>query len=224
VSWRHNDAIQTRRLDLFLFCSNDPCDTGEEKPGLAGRRIYTKSTERKLDLDQLAAISDEEADNGEEYGLECNQHYRDLRGITWDQLDDALEREKALFQRFAAASDLDREAELYEDEREEAFLPEEDLWGLGVGVIGATLALSALGATTVSSCNAGGFGGRHVAAIPYVAFFLPRAVAAEVMAIAEEADVGLDLVSSGIARLYGGTDYDLHRFGHIALDRHRKGS
>jgi hypothetical protein len=206
---------------LFLFCSYDPSETGEEKSGLAGRRIYSKPIGRKLDLDQLAAISDEEADNGEDHGLECNQHYRDLRGITWDQLDDALEREKALFERFAAAADVDREAELYEEEREEAFLPEEDLWGLDVGVIGATLALSALGAVTVSSCNAGGFGGRHVAVFPYVAFFLPRAVAVEVMAIAEAADVGLDLASSGIARLYGGTDFDLHRFGEAALRRHR---
>jgi len=91
---------------------------------------------------------------------------------------------------------------------------------LDIGVIGATLALSALGATTVSSCNAGGFGGRHVAAFPCVAFFFPRDLADEVLAIAEEADVGLDLVTGGIARLYGGPDYDLHRFGQAALRRH----
>ena len=46
-------------------------------------------------------------------------------------------------------------------------------------------------------------------------------MAAEVMAIAEEADVGLDLVNGGIARLYGRTDYDLHRFGQVALRRHQ---
>jgi hypothetical protein len=188
---------------------------------MVAQRVYTMAIERKLELDQFAVISVEDADNGEEQGLESNQQYRDLRGFTWDQLGGALEREKALFERFAAAADLDREAELYEEEREDALLPDEDLWGLDVGVIGATLALSALGAVTVNSCNAGGFGGRHVAAFPYVAFFLPRTVAAEVMAIAEEADVGLDLVSSGIVRLYGRTDYDLHRFGEAALRRRR---
>jgi hypothetical protein len=72
-----------------------------------------------------------------------------------------------------------------------------------------------------SSCNAGGFGGHHVAAFPHVAFFLPRTVAAEVMEIAKEADFGLDLVNGGIARLYGRTNYDLHRFGEVAIGRHR---
>jgi len=189
---------------------------------LVGQRIYTMPIKRELDVDLLAVISDEEADNGEENGLQCNRQYQDLRGISWDQVEYALEREDALFRRFASAADLDEEAELYAEEREEAILPEEDLWGLDVGVIGATLALSALGAVPFSSCNAGGFGGHHIAAFPHVAFFLPRTVAVQVMAIAEEADVGLDLVNGGIARLYGRTDYDLHRFGQIALRRHRK--
>ena len=184
-------------------------------------RSYPVAIVRELDIDALAVLSDEDADAGEDDGLEGNQQYRDLRGITWSQVEDALEREAVLFQRFAASADVDQEAELYEEEREEAFLPEEDLWGLDIGVIGATLALSALGATTVSSCNAGGFGGRHVAAFPHVAFFLPRGAAAKVMAIAGEADVGLDLVDGGIARLYGRTDVDLHRFGEAALRRHR---
>ena len=175
---------------------------------------------RDLDVDGLAILSDEEADSGEDDGLQGNQQYRDMRGITWGQVADAVKREAVLFQRFAASADVDQEAELYEEEREEAFLPEEDLWGLDIGVIGATLALSALGATTVSSCNAGGFGGRHVALFPHVAFFLPRGAAAEVMAIAVEADVGLDVVEGGIARLYGQQDYDLHRFGEVALRRH----
>ncbi len=173
---------------------------------------------RELDVDALAVLSDAEADSGEEDGLLGNQQYQDLRGITWDQVADAVTGEAALFRRFLAAADhLDEEAESYEAERDEAILPEEDLWGLDVGVIGATLALSALGATPVSSCNAGGFGGLHVAKFPYVAFFLPRALAAEVVAIAQAAEVGLDLVSGGVARLYGQTDFDLHRFAQAAL-------
>ncbi len=184
------------------------------------RRIYPVPIERRIDIELLADLSEEEADAGEEDGLQGNQQYRDIRGITWEQLAEALQRETELFQRFAGAADLDEEAEHYDQEREEAMFPEEDLWGLDIGVIGATLALSALGVTTVSSCNAGGFGGRHVAAFPYVAFFLPRYLADEVLAIAEEADVGLDLDPGGIARLYGGADYDLHRFGQAALRRH----
>jgi hypothetical protein len=53
-----------------------------------------------------------------------------------------------------------------------------------------------------------------------VAFFLPRSEAAEVLAIAEAADVGLDVVEGGIARIYGRTDFDLHRFAQVALNRH----
>lgn len=188
---------------------------------MTGLRTYPVAVLRDLDVDALAVLSDEEADAGEDDGLQGNQQYRDMRGITWGQVADALDREAALFQRFAASADLDEEAELYEAEREEAFLPEEDLWGLDIGVIGATLALSALGATTVSSCNAGGFGGRHTAIFPHVAFFLPCDAAAEVMAIAEKANVGLDVVEGGIARIYGRTDHDLHRFGEVALQRHR---
>jgi hypothetical protein len=51
-------------------------------------------------------------------------------------------------------------------------------------------------------------------------FFLPRPAAAEILAIAKEADVGLDLVEGGIARLYGRTDFDLHRFAQVAFHRH----
>ena len=187
---------------------------------MTGPRTYPVAMVRRLDVDALAVLSDEEADSGDDNGLQGNQQYRDMRGISWDQVAEALAGEAALFQRFAAAADVDEEAELYAEEREEAFLPEEDLWGLDIGVIGATLALSALGATTVSSCNAGGFGGRHTAAFPHVAFYLPREAAPEVMAIAAAADVGLDVVDGGIARLYGRTDQDLHRFGEFALRRH----
>lgn len=182
--------------------------------------IYRQPIVREIEVDQLAEITDEEADAGEDNGLEGNQQYRDIRSIDWDFVAEALEREKALFARFGAAADLDDEADLYAEEIEEAVFPEEYLWGLDVGVIGAVMALSALGAVTVSSCNAGGFGGSHVERFPLVAFFLPRAAAAEVFAIAEAADVGLDMTDGGLVRLYGRTDFDLHRFAEKALARH----
>ena len=120
----------------------------------------------------------------------------------------------------ADAPDVEEEAERYAEEIDTAIFPEEDLWGLDIGVIGAVMALSALGALTVSSCNAGGFGGIHVERFPVVAMFLPRAIAEEVLAIAEIADVGLDMIEGGLVRLYGRTDFDLHRFAEVALARH----
>ena len=187
---------------------------------MADARTYPHPIIRVLNPDTLEVLSEEDADRGEEDGLEGNQQYRDLRGMTWTQVAAALLQEAEFFDRLAAAADLDEEAELIDEEREEADFPDDDLWGLDVGVISATLALSALGATPVSSCNAGGFGGHHVAAFPHVAFFLPRSAASEVLAIAEAADVGLDVVEGGIARLYGRTDFDLHRFAQFALNRH----
>lgn len=187
---------------------------------MADARTYPHPIIRVLNPDTLEVLSEEDADRGEEDGLEGNQQYRDLRGMTWAQVAAALLQEAEFFDRLAAAADLDEEAELIDEEREEADFPDDDLWGLDVGVISATLALSALGATPVSSCNAGGFGGHHVAAFPHVAFFLPRSAASEVLAIAEAADVGLDVVEGGIARLYGRTDFDLHRFAQFALNRH----
>jgi hypothetical protein len=189
---------------------------------MIGARLYPAPSEREIDLKALAVLSEEEADAGEDDGLQGNQQYRDLRGISWDQVADALAAEAALIQRFRASDDIEAEAERYDEEREEAFLPEEDLWGLDVGVIGATLALSALGATTVSSCNAGGFGGFHVAQFPHIAFFLPREIAGEVLAIAEAAGAGLAMTTGGLVCLSGRTDLDLHRFGEVALARHRK--
>jgi hypothetical protein len=189
---------------------------------MIGVRVYPAPSEREIDLKALAVLSEEEADAGEDDGLQGNQQYRDLRGISWDQVADGLDAEAVLIQRFGASDDIDAEAERYDEEREEAFLPEEDLWGLDVGVIGATLALSALGATTVSSCNAGGFGGFHVAQFPHIAFFLPREIAGEVLAIAEAAGAGLAMTTGGLVCLSGRTDLDLHRFGEVALARHRK--
>jgi hypothetical protein len=189
---------------------------------VAHARIYPRTIVRILDPGKLAVLSEDDADRGEEDGLEGNHQYRDLRGIDWVQVEAALKKEADLFDRLAAASDVDTEAELIEEERAVADFPEDDLWGLDIGVISATLALSALGATPFFSCNAGGFGGHHVAVFPHVTFFLPRSTAAEVLAIAKAADVGLDLVEGGTARVYGQTDFDLHRFASCALNRHRE--
>ena len=189
---------------------------------MAGHYAYGQPIVRQLDIEQLAEINDEEADAGEDIGLEGNQQYRDLRSVSWDFVAEALQREKELFDRFEAADDIEDEAERYAEEIDTAIFPEEDLWGLDIGVIGAVLALSALGALTVSSCNAGGFGGAHVGRFPMVIMFLPRAIVEEVLAIAETADVGLDMAEGGLVRLYGRTDFDLHQFAEVALARHSK--
>lgn len=178
---------------------------------------YAVTLVRDFSAGDLVNPSADEVDNGEEDGLGGNQHYRDLRGFSWADVADALDREAAIIERFIACAELDAEAERFEEERAEAFDEAEALWGLDVGTAAATLALSALGAVPVSSCNAGGFGGVHVASFPCVAFYIGTAKPATILAIAEDADLGLDVIEPGIGRLFGRTDFDLHRFAHAAL-------
>ncbi len=82
----------------------------------------------------------------------------------------------------------------------------------------ATIALSALGATPVGSCNAGGFGGHHQARYPYVAFYVEPGPAALILALAQAAEVGLRGDDSGLAQIYGAGDLDLLRFAEAALN------
>lgn len=187
---------------------------------MRGRPPYGQPILREIDVRALATITRARANAGEDEGLEGNQQYRDIRFIDWDFVAEAIEREQALFERFATVDDVNVEDERYRQELEEAMFPQEDFWGLDIGVISAVMALSALGVLTVSSCNAGGFGGRHTEHFPMVVMYLPRRLAPEVLAVAQAAQVGLDMTAGGLVRLYGGGDHDLHRFAKVALARH----
>ena len=116
---------------------------------------------------------------------------RDLRGFPWEEVRAALDAEIAVINRLKAAEDLEAEVSAFEDLQATSFEDEPALWGLDVGVAAATIAISAYGATPVSSCNAGAFGGQHQARYPYVAFFLPKELAPEIMLCAKASDVGL---------------------------------
>ncbi|WP_293683000.1 hypothetical protein [uncultured Phenylobacterium sp.] len=142
---------------------------------------YAVELVRNFPAAALINPSAEELDNGEEDCLAGNLHYRDLRGFSWDDVADVLQREAALFERFAAAVDRDQEAERFDEERADALDELDAIWDLDLGTAAATLALSALGAVPVASCNAGGFGGHHVAGFPYVAFYIGTAKAAGLM-------------------------------------------
>lgn len=182
-------------------------------------RIYPITIRRSFVAGDLRTPSAAELERGEEDGLGGNQHYQDLRDASWDLVAEVVEEEAALIARFEAAGDLDAEAEEFQDERLDG---DDALWGLDVGVAGATFALSALGAVPIGSCNAGGFGGHHVASFPYVAFFAEPAIAPVILSLAASAEVGLDVVDGGTGRLFGRTDHDLHRFAQVALGRVRR--
>jgi len=183
-------------------------------------RSFPVEIRRQLIIADLSEASPEELEQAEEDGwLAGNRSYRDLRGCTWDVVRTALDIEIEVIDRLKTAADIDAEASVFEEERATAFDDEPALWGLDVGVAAATIAISAYGATPVCSCNAGAFGGQHQARYPYVAFFLPKDLAPEILLCAEAADVGLICDENGIAQVYGQGEMDLVRFAETASKR-----
>ena len=178
---------------------------------------YAVATEQVLDVGRLANISEAAAEEADESGyLAGNQMYQDLRGYGWSDVDRSLEAERRFIARLQAAKDLEAEAASLDDERFDCFDPADGLWGLDIGVASAAIALSALGAVPVGSCNAGGFGGRHQGAYPYVAFFIGSAEPNLVISIARAAGVGLRSDEAGLAQIFGCGDLDLLGFAELA--------
>lgn len=183
-------------------------------------RLFPVKIRRQLNLADLAEISPEELEQAEEEGaLAGNRSYCDLRGCGWDVVRTALDIETKLIDRLKMADDVEAEASALEDERVTAFDDEPALWGLDIGVAAATIAISAFGAIPVSSCNAGAFGGQHQANYPYVAFYLPRNLASEIVRCAEASDVGLLCDENGVAQIFGESEADLVRFAETAWQR-----
>jgi hypothetical protein len=182
-------------------------------------RAYPVTIRQELTIEHLAKLSAIEADEAEESGyLAGNQMYQDLRGLDWVDVARSLEVERQFIARLQAAADVDAEAARIDDERLDCLEPVDALWELDIGVASAAIALSALGAIPVGSCNAGGFGGRHQAAYPYVAFFLDAAAPDSIISIAQAASVGLHDGGNGLAQIFGADDLDLLRFAEAALD------
>jgi len=185
-------------------------------------QVYPVLIGQALNVARLATLSDVEADEADESGyLAGNQMYQDLRGYGWSDVAAAIEIERRFIARLQAADDLDGEAQRIDDERLDSFEPSDGLWELDIGVAAATIALSALGATPVGSCNAGGFGGHHQARYPYVAFYVDAGAADLILALARAADVGLRGDETGLAQIYGAGDLDLLRFAETALTSQR---
>lgn len=181
-------------------------------------KTYPVAISRALDAGRLAALSDTEADEGEESGfLAGNQMYQDLRALSWADLAATIELEADLMARLQAADDLDAAAEMLDDERLDVNEPAEGLWSLDIGTASAVAAFSVLGGTPVSSCNAGGFGGTHSAEHPYVAGYLPAVAAKALLEAAAAADVGLATADDGLVQVFGRTDLDLLRFARAVI-------
>lgn len=185
-------------------------------------RSFPVEIRRELNVADLADVSEQQLEQADEEGaLAGNRFYFDMRGFYWQDVRTALEAEIAVMNRLKSAEDLEAELANFEELQATSFDDEPALWGLDVGVAAATIALSAYGATPVSSCNAGAFGGQHQARYPYVAFFLPKALAQEILLCAEESNVGLLCDGNGVIQIYGQGEMDLVRFAEAARKRFR---
>jgi hypothetical protein len=183
-------------------------------------KTYVVEVVRDLDPNALHELGEDHAKDAADSGyLAGNSMYSDLRGFGWTDVELAISFEQKVVDRLSQADDLEAAIADWDEERFLATEPAGDLWGLDVGVAAATIALSAQGAAPVGSCNAGGFGGLHQASYPYVAFFAPRRVAGEIMALAEIAQVGLVSGAEGLAVLFGKTDLDLMKFARLSLQQ-----
>ena len=184
--------------------------------------LYPAVIEQNLDAARLSALSERAAIEADETGyLAGNQMYQDLRGYYWLDVARTLEVERRLIAQLQGSADLEAEAARIDDERLDCFEPYDGLWGLDIGVASATIALSALGAIPVGSCNAGGFGGHHQGAYPYVSFFLGGALLEFVVSISRSAGVGLRSDADGLAQIFGAGDLDLLRFAETASKLHQ---
>lgn len=180
-------------------------------------KLFDIEVRRVVARDALDDLTTEVADAaGDEGYLRGNSRYADHRGWLWADVRDALKVEAAVVDQIAAAVPVSAEAEAaFEAQRDLDSEGAEALWGLDVGVASAVIALSALGAVPFISCNAGSFGGVHAASRPYVAFYIAKASADLLVALAESAGVGLE-VQDGVLCLYGRTILDLMQFARLA--------
>lgn len=161
---------------------------------------------RDIALADLSSLSDPDAEQAAEEGsLEGNQEYDDLRGLTLADLRSVIAHEDALLDSIATVSDPSDVEDRLVQSRGSSFEPAEELWGLDLGVAGAVVALSTMGACPVASCNGGAFGLSHQSSYAYVAFYISDASLDEVLTTAEQTGCGL-IASNGLGHLYGPID------------------
>lgn len=173
---------------------------------------------RDLASRPFAVLEPEEAERGANDGdLDGNKAYDDLRGMTWNDVLETVERERAVVAVLTAAPDPDEAYDAFEVDRLSDW-GVDALWGLDPGVAAATIALSAMGATPISSCNGGALGGEHLEPYPLVAFYVASASPDTLLACADAAQAGLALDAHGRAQLFAHTCAPLLAFASAAIE------
>ncbi len=170
---------------------------------------------RTLNIAQIEHMDEELASS--EDGIGLNLHYFDVRGWSVSDAGIALEEESELLERLSGAGwTTDEASEIIE----EHFSDYTDLSGFDVGMGSAVLALSAAGATPISSCNGGQIGtDHHSTDVPHILFAGSKTLRVEAIEAAIEG-AGLGAIpNEGYGEIYADQVLKFHRFARLLFDQ-----
>jgi hypothetical protein len=157
----------------------------------------------------------EEDEASSEDGIGLNLEYADYRGVPVDEAIEGVEEEaQLLFEIAGAGWDTD----------EAQTIVEENIGAMGLtspldaGVAGLVLAISALGGTSITSCNGGMVGvSSHRSDVPHILFTAPPDVMDRIIPAAIACEVGL-VFNEGYAEAFADYLPNLHRLARSLLE------
>jgi hypothetical protein len=142
-------------------------------------------------------------------GLLINHHYIDMRGFSSADAELALLHERELYAELEAGGWAD---DVVADLIDMNYM-DPDTYGFDLGMVGAVLALSSIGAVPVSCCNGGVFGDMaHGENQPCLIFYARPDQLEVLMAAAEAADVSM-INNQDLIEVYTEDVRKIHQFG-----------
>ena len=169
---------------------------------------------RTVDLSGLAALDERRA--GSEDGIALNLSYADMRGWSLKDARLIVHQERDLLDQLAEADwTTDAASAIIDDQMSDG----SELSWFDPGVAGAAFALSAGGATPISSCNGGTIGGdRHSSDTPNILVAAgPEMQAAAIANALERA--GMGIVPNGeFAEIFADDILKFHAFAEQLLE------
>jgi len=142
---------------------------------------------RTVDSALLVPLTDAQAST--ESGMMLNHHYVDVRGCSLADARLALAEEAEALEQLEAA---DWAGDVADQLMDDAYHESEFLFGFDIGTTGAIHALSAAGATPITSCNGGVIDGeKHSCDVPTILFSATADILPRILRAADVAEVGL---------------------------------
>src|SRR5271163_2404135 len=161
----------------------------------------------------------EPGEAADESGLGCNRAYMDLRRLSWTDAKEAFADEARLIARIEIAEYPEDELSAIEEEYDESAVK---LYGLDIGVASSVVALSAARCVPFASCNGAAFGGRHHEVYPLVAFYAKPPTADLLLAVATEADIGIENGAYGSLVVFSDDVRKFPRFADAMIRRRKE--